>query len=551
LNKNHVSRHIFHFLKNAKNNQNHFFILFNNNIHLINQFFKSLRQKNVIINYILIKEGGSVIYIGDNKTTGKIDAYSIDALNIPGIILMENAARNFTGVLDKGLDNFLIICGKGNNGGDGYAIARQLVSRGKQICIFSCETFGLSPDCQINYNICKSLNIPMENNISKLKELLISHDTVIDAVFGTGLDKAPKAPYDEIISQINQYGKYIISVDIPSGINGSTGETAGIHIKADETVSFVTYKQGFLNYKIFDSLGEIKIVNIGLPEYIIKKFSNTVLMDKKYISSLLIPRVKYSHKGNFGHTLVVAGSPGFTGAALISAGAAVKSGSGLVTLATFHECLPIVSSGFPEIMTADLSDKSRLLGLLEKADSVAFGPGLGNSRRTLELLEFILEKSNTPVVLDADGLNALASKLSLLEKLKNRCILTPHLGEFSRISGLSIKEISRDRINAAKDFAEKYSVIILLKGYQTIITNGSEVYVNTTGNSSMANGGMGDTLTGITASLISQKYNIFDSGKIAGFLHGYIGEELSKESFVVTADDIIRNIPFYQKKLFL
>lgn len=491
-----------------------------------------------------------MIYIGDNKTTGKIDSYSVNTLNIPGLILMENAAKNFTGSIDTAFDNFLIICGKGNNGGDGYAIARQLVSLNKQVRIFSCETFGMSPDCQTNYDICKNLEIPVENDISELHELLISADVVIDAVFGTGLNKAPTAPYDEIIRLINQYGRYIISVDIPSGINGTTGETAGLHVRADETVSFVTYKQGFLNYNIFQFLGKIKIVNIGIPEYIIKKFSSMVLMDKKYINSLLIPRLEYSHKGNFGHTLVIAGSPGFTGAAVISSGAAVKSGAGLVTLAVFSECLSAVSSCIPEVMTADLDNKDRLSELLKKADSVAFGPGLGNTNRTLELLKYVLEKSTAPVVIDADGINALAKDISLLHKLKNRCILTPHLGEFSRISGLSIEEISKDRIKAAKNFAEKHSVIILLKGYNTIITDGSEVYVNTTGNSSMANGGMGDTLTGITASLISQKYSVFDSGKIGSFLHGYIGEKLSKKAFIVTAEDIIKNISVYLKQLF-
>ncbi len=230
-----------------------------------------------------------MIYIGDNKTTGEIDSYSVNTLKIPGIILMENAARNFTGVLDPGLDNFLIVCGRGNNGGDGYAIARQLVSLNKRVSVFSCETSNMSRDCQTNYDICRNLSIPMESDISALKELIISHDVVIDAVFGTGLDKALGEPYDKIIKSINQYGKYIISVDIPSGINGTTGETAGISVKADKTVSFVTYKQGFLNYSAAEFLGKIKVVNIGLPGYVIKKFSNIMLMDKKYIKSLLMP----------------------------------------------------------------------------------------------------------------------------------------------------------------------------------------------------------------------------------------------------------------------
>ena len=491
-----------------------------------------------------------MFFIGDNNTTRDIDSYSVNNLGIPSTILMENAAVNFVKSLNNDLDNFLIICGKGNNGGDGYAIARQLLSRNKNVRIFSCEAGNMSADCEINYNICKNLGIHIETDIKNLEQLLLSSSVIIDSIFGTGLDKELNNTYIKIISLINKSDKYIISVDIPSGINGTSGEIMGACINAKETISLVTYKQGFLNYDIFNFLGKIKVVNIGLPEIIIKKFSKTFLLNKQYIKSLYLPRAKTAHKGNFGHSLIAAGSEGFTGAAVISANSAVKTGSGLTTLVTNKEIQSIVSSQLLEAMTASFEDKERFLNLLKNADSVAFGPGLGNSSSTLELLESVINNSNVPIILDADGINSLSNKQGLIKNLKNRCILTPHPGEFSRLSGYSIDEINHNRIKMAKEFAEKYSVILLLKGYNTIITDGSEVFVNTTGNSHMANGGMGDCLTGIITSLVSQGYSLMDSANIGCFLHGYIGDKLHKKLEIVTAGDIINNISKFQRKLF-
>ena len=227
-----------------------------------------------------------MLFIGDNNTTRDIDSYAVSDLGIPSTILMENAAVNFVKSLNNDFDNFLIICGKGNNGGDGYAIARQLFSRNKNVRIFSCETDNLSTDCEINYNICKNLGIHIETDIKNLEQLLLSSSVVIDSIFGTGLDKKLNDAYKKIISLVNKANKYTISVDIPSGINGTNGEIMGACINAKETISFVTYKQGFLNYNILDFLGKIKIVNIGLPEIIIKKFSKTFLLDKQYIKKL-------------------------------------------------------------------------------------------------------------------------------------------------------------------------------------------------------------------------------------------------------------------------
>lgn len=491
-----------------------------------------------------------MLLIGDANTTRDIDNYVVDNLNIPSIILMENAAVNFVKILNKNLDNFLIICGKGNNGGDGYAIARQLLSLNKNVSIFSCETSNMSTDCKINHTICKSLGIHIETNIENLTLLLQSCSVIIDSIFGTGLDKKLNEPYEKIISLMNKANKYIISVDIPSGINSTTGEIMGTCVKADKTISFVTYKQGFLNYDILDFLGKVTIVNIGIPKTIKNKFSKKFLLDKKYIKKLYKPRVKSANKGNFGHSLILAGSSGFTGASVISANSTVKSGSGLVTLVTHKETQNIVSQQTLEAMTANFDNKNNFLDLLKKADSIAFGPGLGNNSSTLELLELVINNTKIPIILDADGINALSNKLSLLNSLKNRAIFTPHPGEFARLSGHSTNQINNNRIKLAVEFAKKHSIILVLKGYNTIITNGSEVFMNTTGNSHMANGGMGDSLTGIVTSFVSQGYSLMDSANIGCFLHGYIGDKLGKKLEVITAGDIINNISKYQKKLF-
>ena len=491
-----------------------------------------------------------MLLIGDADTTKNIDNYAVTNLNIPSIVLMENAAINFVKTLNKNLDNFLIICGKGNNGGDGYAIARQLLSLNKNVSIFSCETNNMSIDCEINYTICKNLGIHIETNFENLMSLLQSCSVIIDSIFGTGLDKKLNEPYEKIISLINKANKYTVSVDIPSGINSTTGEIMGICVKANQTISFVTYKQGFLNYDILDFLGKVTIVNIGIPKAIKNKFSKKFLLDKKYIRKLYKPRSKSAHKGNFGHSLILAGSIGFTGASIISANSAVKTGSGLVTLITHKEVQSIVSEQTLEAMTANFDDKDHFLDLLNKADSIAFGPGLGNSTSTLELLELVINNTKTPVILDADGINASSNKPSLLKSLENRAIFTPHPGEFTRLSGYSINQINHNRIKLAIEFAKKNSVILVLKGHNTIITDGSELFVNTTGNSHMSNGGMGDSLTGIITSLVSQGYSLLDSANIGCFLHGYIGDKLEKNLEVITAGDIINNIPKYQKKIF-
>jgi len=501
--------------------------------------------------------------LGGNETTKKIDSFAINELKIPGIVLMENAAISFVKHIDENEDNFLIICGKGNNGGDGYAIARQLFSKGKNIKIFCISNENMSNDCMINYKICKNMGIKIFYEIEELDKLLLECEVAIEGIFGTGLNSEIKGIYREIIEKINAVSnnKKIYSIDIPSGINGDTGEIMGISIKADVTISFVTYKKGFLNLKIKNYLGKVIIENIGLNENNINHLINEYYLTPEMIKSFHIERNEDSHKGDFGKVLIFAGSSGFYGAGNIVAKSCVRSGAGLTTVITDKNNFSL-NVFVPEAMSFPINFNNinenfeKLQNEILNSDVIAIGPGIGKSQEALEILEKLIniEKNNKgnmiKLVLDADALNLLAENRELFGNIKNRAILTPHLVEFSRLTGFLPDEINKNKLEVTKNFAKKYELTLLLKGKNTIITNGEILFVNSTGNSHMANGGMGDCLTGIICSLAGQKYDLIQSASIGAYLHGKIADELVKSQYIVNATDIIDNISKYINKIF-
>ncbi|OFI07511.1 bifunctional NAD(P)H-hydrate repair enzyme Nnr [Clostridium acetireducens DSM 10703] len=486
-----------------------------------------------------------------------IDSFCINNLGIPGCVLMENAALKVIKNLELSKYNsFTIICGKGNNGGDGFAIARHLSVLGKSIKVFVIGDISkLKGDSKVNYKILQNMDMDIKNinsneDIKTLKEEILKTEVIIDAIFGTGLSRNVEGIYDVIISTINEYSKFVVSVDVPSGINSDTGEILGNSVKADKTISFQLYKKGFLNFNSKDFFGEIIVENIGIPEFIIDAFyENEFLMDKYFIKNNIKVRNKYSHKGDFGKVSIVAGSDGFTGAAYISTQSAVRSGAGLVTLCCKKSIQNILSEKLEEAMTASYEDKDRFIEIIKKSNSIAIGPGMGNNENTFNILKCVITNSNCPLVIDADGINVLSKGISILENKKNHIVITPHLGEMARICNLDIEYIKNNKIKVAKDFAKEHDIIVLLKGYNTIITDGKSVFVNTTGNSAMASGGMGDCLTGIIASFIAQGYSALKSAYLGAYIHGYCGDILSKKMFCVNANHIINYIPFVIKNI--
>lgn len=485
-----------------------------------------------------------------------IDSFCINKLKIPGIVLMENASLKVIKNLE--LDNynsFCVVCTKGNNGGDGFAVARHLYILNKKIEVFLVGSKdNMSQDCKINYDILKEIgvNINKVNNIEDINDLRDSIErsqVTIDAILGTGLSRNVEGIYDSVISIINENSKYTVSIDIPSGFDANTGKVFGNCIRANKTISFQLYKRGFLNYGIDGFTGKIIVEDIGIPQIAVNRFhDNEFIMDKDMVKSEIGVRDKYSYKGDYGRTLIIAGLKGFSGAAYICTQAAVRSGAGLVTLCCSKEIQNTLSSKLVEAMTVSFDEKDRLQDLIEKSDVIAIGPGMGNDEATFKILEQVISNCKKPIVIDADGINVLKDRVNILRHKKSEIIITPHLGEMSRITGLSIDYIKENRLEVAKKFAKENGVIVLLKGYNTIITDGRVTVINPTGNSAMASGGMGDCLTGMIASFIGQGYKPINATYLAAFIHGYCGEKLSNEMFCVNASHILENLPYIIKE---
>lgn len=488
------------------------------------------------------------------NTIRKIDKYCIEELGIPSIVLMENAAFKVASNVDENVKYITIVCGTGNNGGDGFAIARQLYKNGRNITVLLIgNAEKMSNDCKINYNILKNMGLRISNikdsrDISVLKEAILQSELIIDAIFGTGLNRKIEGVFSEVISQINYSKKYIVAIDVPSGLNSDNGLIMGNCVKANKTISFEVYKAGFLQYGNDSYTGDIVIENIGIPQFVLEKFcDNSFILDESIIKKGIVRRDKYSHKGDYGKVMIFAGSRGYSGAAYISTQAAVKTGSGLVTLSTHNEIQNILSEKLVEAMTVAYDEEDKINEAIEKSDVIAIGPGMGNNKFTLDMLKKVISKSKVPIVIDADGINVLKDNISLLANKKVPIVLTPHLGEMSRLTNISIEAIRNNRVEIAENFARKFDVIVLLKGYHTVITDGKYTAVNSTGNSAMASGGMGDCLTGMIASFIGQKYHPLKAACMAAYIHGYCGETLSKNMFSVTASDILNKIPYVVK----
>lgn len=494
--------------------------------------------------------------ICSSNSIRNMDREYIEVFNMPSIVLMENAIIKFLENIDLTKESFTIISGRGNNGGDALGIARHLLNKGKKVYvhILEKEKDG-SEDYKINLTILEKLGCHIKDisefkHIEELKNDIINSQIVIDGIFGTGLNKNISGMYLEAIRCINENSKFIVSIDVPSGINADTGEVLGIAIKANETISFQVYKRGFLNYKSFEYIGNLKIVDIGIPKVIVDKYSDNIrFTDIEYVISKFPYRDEFGHKGTYGKCLIFAGHKGFIGAAYMTGSAAIKTGAGLVTVLTDEDVQSELSIKLNEGMTGKYNSLEEYNDLLIGCDVVAIGPGMGNNDTTFNKLKEVLESYNGNLVIDADGINVLGREKSLLKKYKGNIVITPHPGEMARLLGIEIKDVEKNRIEIAKSCAKENGIIVLLKGYNTVITDGEKVFINPTGNSAMASGGMGDTLTGIITSLISQGLDVFDSAVLGAYIHGYIGEELSKESFTVSAMEIIKNIPNKMKEL--
>lgn len=497
----------------------------------------------------------------------EIDRMAIEEWGIAGPVLMENAGRAVVDAIEKELrgvkkQRFLVVCGKGNNGGDGFVITRHLLNRGAEVnCILLGKIDDLKGDALTNAQILfnaayKILEVSTPEELSRLSALTCRVSVIIDALFGTGLSSPPQGIFAKAIQLINESGNYVVSVDIPSGIDADTGAVLGPAIRADLTVTMGLPKYGLLLYPGKAFVGKLIVADIGIPYQLLKERTNTFLIDEEFVRQNLPRRPADGHKGSFGSCLLLCGSRGYSGACILAGMAAVRSGAGLVHLGypkgisqVIESCaIEPVKHPLPETDSETLSPSALplILELLSKVDSVALGPGISTHPETKKLLLELLPKLEKPTVIDADGLNNLAGAIEILKEVKAPLILTPHPGELSRLTGKSPPEINTNRITTAREFALNHKCFLVLKGAPTVITTpDGQAFVNPTGNSGLASGGTGDVLTGLIAGLLAQGASPINAALLGTFLHGLAGdigaEELTEYS--LAAGDLLNYLP--------
>ncbi len=476
----------------------------------------------------------------------KADKITIEGYGIPGIVLMENASQGVARVCLKELEGIkepkvLVIAGKGNNGGDGYAAARLLKNNGvKCEIVVLGDLKEIKGDAKINLDIAHKINISITNDISDIDEKIKNADIVLDAIFGTGFAGQAREPHATIIEKINKLAKKVVSVDIPSGVNADNGHTDGSCVMADVTVTFALPKLGNLLYPGAENTGRLEVIDISIPEQVI----DTLRIDTNYLTeeeakALLPKRRPRSNKGTYGKLLIVAGSEKMPGAAFFAGKSAYRTGVGLVYSGIVYHRRKVFQQLLPEAICLSLDDYEGtvydesydgIADIIDDMTAIAVGPGLGNGKYVKDFVERVLRNAKVPVIIDADGLNAISKNPDVLRKTSRTPIITPHPGEMSRLTGLSVKEILADPLECARRFAMNYNTITVLKDARTIIAHpDGRVYINLTGNNAMAKGGSGDVLTGIISALVAQGMDSFDAACLGCFIHGKAGDMAAED----------------------
>jgi hydroxyethylthiazole kinase-like uncharacterized protein yjeF len=498
----------------------------------------------------------------------RMDRSTIESFGLPGRVLMENAGRGATSFFLEAVYRHApgsvgIAAGRGNNGGDGFVMARYLHRKGIPVTVFLlAESARIQGDAATNLRLLDALGVPVVEMADAAafdarRSLMRHQHGWIDAILGTGLTADVRGYFRAAIDFINQQHRPVFAVDIASGLNADTGQVCGTAIQAVATATFGFAKLGHVCYPGRTHTGALKIIEIGIPPHVAaEEGCRQRLITPAMLKALLTDRSAEAHKGHTGHLLVLAGSPGKTGAAAMTAAAAVRAGAGLVTLGIPRSLNPLLETMITEAMTVGLAETPQgsldqsafdvVSTLLDGKRCLAVGPGLGTAQSTGHLLGRLIEECPLPMVVDADGLNLIAAQPAMLLKRQAPMVLTPHPGEMARLSGRSTGEIQSDRIGHARAFAEKHQLHLVLKGASTIVAQpDGEVFVNPTGNPGMATGGMGDVLTGLIAGLIAQGMEVGAAARAGVFLHGSAADRLALKKAPVgyLATEVMDEIP--------
>lgn len=503
--------------------------------------------------------------IATTKEMKALDTAAIEEAGIPGLILMENASLGILQVISRIMNDkvknrsFLIACGKGNNGGDGYALGRHLLNRSADVTLIStCPVEELKGDARTNADIFKaiggSVKILQESGpLPKSPHV----DLIVDALLGTGITGPPKGLTARVIDWINERPEPVLSVDIPSGVEGDTGAAPGSTVAANWTVTMGLLKRGLVLSPGRDLAGKVTVALISLPPRI--RAGTHIpfnLLEADDVRAIFPKRDPAAHKGDCGLAFVLAGSPGMTGAATLASQSALRIGAGLVKLGIPESLNPILEAKLTEVMTCPLPENTEhcicpdALPIIEEyiswTDVIAIGPGISQHPDTGKTIRILLSDIKKPLVIDADGLNLLGHEDDFAGLLPTTTILTPHPGEFSRMTGKPISDILANRVDLTAEKAAGWGAVVVLKGSPTIIADPSgEVYCNPTGNAALATGGSGDVLTGMILGLLAQGCPTVHAACVGVYLHGLAGDIAAREIGVAAtiASDIDRLIP--------
>lgn len=501
-----------------------------------------------------------------------VDRVAIEELGLSGLVLMENAAL---GVVEAIADLYpeaesvAIFCGPGNNGGDGLAVARQLLVRGYEVEVFLVAG-GREPagDAAVQLTICRKLDLPLTEigpggDLAPALAVAAGSDLVVDALFGTGLAQPLEGQFAALVEALNELPRPRLAVDLPSGLSGSRAEAWEPHLVADVTVTFAAPKVAHVLPPAADAVGELVVADLGFPGWLVEEAPGGLhLLVEEEVAALLPPRAAGAHKGHHGHALLVAGSPGKAGAAVLAARGAVRGGAGLVTVAVPQPLLAAVDVSSLESMTLGLPARpegmlagaatERVLVALADKRSLGVGPGLGTHPETAAAIRRLVRETPVPVVVDADALNAFAGHIAELVQRVSPAVLTPHPGELARLLGGTAAQVEADRLAAVVRAARETRAVVLLKGRLTLVaTPEGEVWINPTGNPGMATGGTGDVLTGLIAALLAQGLTPRDAALAGAYVHGLAGDLVAERLGTrgLTAGELADALPLAFQRL--
>jgi ADP-dependent NAD(P)H-hydrate dehydratase / NAD(P)H-hydrate epimerase len=494
------------------------------------------------------------------------DRRTIEEIGIPSLVLMENAGRQVVAAIEAIHNDLLerkvaVLSGRGNNGGDGFVVARTLMQRGIDVAVFLIgRVADVRGDARTNLEILGRLGLTVveiadsqawELHVSEIRDCTL----IVDAIFGTGLNAPVSGLMETVVADVNGSGIPVVAIDLPSGLSADSHEPIGDSIEAGMTVTLAAPKLALVLPPAETRAGDIVIADIGIPADVLESLDGprVELLTRASMRDLISPRTPDSHKGDYGRVLIVAGSRGKTGAAHLAATGALRSGAGLVTIAAPACCVPIIAAMAPEYMTEAIAetpdglDVETVENVLDMArDVLAIGPGLGQARGTRDFIRTLVDRATMPLVIDADGLNAFAGDPDRLSGRDGRdVIITPHPGEMARLVGMSTDEVQASRLEIARNFAATYHVYVVLKGHRTLVATPDEkVFINPTGNAGMATGGTGDVLTGMIAAWLAQLLDAEGACKLAVYLHGMAGDlaEADEGEVAMTAGDVAAHL---------